>query len=265
MAFRDDTEALLARLEAAENEAAEARELHERVKELEGENRETKQELAKYHARDKRRLWWKNKAPSFFKRIGLVAGVALPICLVSVAGYFMYTKADARARRAEAALLQAQRAQEEEVRRLAEEREQREAEQAAAIAAERYAAELRAREAGVRQEHREPDPAELEAANERRSKSLVCAGILQCRIENKAYGTFNDRIIADISTDGSIKRVRYQGDAPAKARGCMIKAVRGREIDGYTGSKGRVTCLRSGTLLPGSKMIMSDSTFERLE
>lgn len=89
-----------------------------------------------------------------------------------------------------------------------------------------------------------------------------CATIVPCFQKLEFSGSFVADVAVDIEPDGSVASVSYTGDAPKPVQTCITDTIKGIKLADYNGKLGRTTCKKSGQLMGGSQMIMSDSSYE---
>jgi hypothetical protein len=91
--------------------------------------------------------------------------------------------------------------------------------------------------------------------------SRLCAGLMGCYSRNDFFGSFAFRLDGEIAPDGSVATATVEGDQPPEIRRCLVETLRERRLEGYGDGAARVRCESSGTLTSGTRMIMRDSTF----
>lgn len=89
-----------------------------------------------------------------------------------------------------------------------------------------------------------------------------CATIIPCFEKNKFAGSFMADVTVDIEPDGSVSSVSIAGDSPKPVQACITDAIKGITLATYNGKAGSTRCTKSGQLMGGTRMIMSDMTYE---
>lgn len=111
-----------------------------------------------------------------------------------------------------------------------------------------------------------PAPVEHEAAakpeDEPTYGSELCATIIPCFEKLKFTGSFTAEVTADIAPDGKVSAVSFTGEAPQPVQTCITSGIEAMSVSPYNGKPGRTTCKQSGQLSGGTRMVMSDSSYE---
>jgi len=89
-----------------------------------------------------------------------------------------------------------------------------------------------------------------------------CATIIPCYQKLEFAGSFMADVSVDIEPDGSVSAVSFTGEAPKPVQTCITNAIKNTKLEGYNGKPGRTRCTKSGQLMGGTQMIMSDQTYE---
>lgn len=89
-----------------------------------------------------------------------------------------------------------------------------------------------------------------------------CATIIPCFQTLEFNGSFSADVTVDVEPDGSVSAVSFTGEAPTPVQACITDAIKGITLADYNGKPGRVRCTKSGQLMGGTQMIMSDRTYE---
>ncbi|MCA9712508.1 MAG: hypothetical protein KDK70_42155, partial [Myxococcales bacterium] len=113
-----------------------------------------------------------------------------------------------------------------------------------------------------------PPEAEAKAAPAPARKGYggeFCATIIPCFQQLKFAGSFSADVSVDIEPDGSVSAVSFTGDAPKPVQKCITDAIEAIKLTSYSGKPGRARCTKSGQLMGGTQMIMSDFTYEERE
>lgn len=105
----------------------------------------------------------------------------------------------------------------------------------------------------------EPEPAEAKPES---YGSELCGTIIPCFQSLDFAGSFVADVTADIEPDGSVSSVSFTGEAPQPVQECISNAIEKIELTDYNGKPGRVHCKKSGQLMGGTQMIMSDHEYE---
>jgi hypothetical protein len=93
----------------------------------------------------------------------------------------------------------------------------------------------------------------------------LCATIIPCFEKLKFTGSFSAEVTADIEPDGKVSAVSFTGEAPKPVQTCITSGIEAMTVSPYNGKPGRTTCKQSGQLSGGTRMVMSDSTYEERE
>lgn len=101
-----------------------------------------------------------------------------------------------------------------------------------------------------------PPPAEDDFGGE------FCDTIIPCYQGLEFAGSFMADVSVDIEPDGSVSAVSFTGEAPKPVQTCITDAIKNIELATYNGKPGRTRCTKSGQLMGGTQMIMSDQTYE---
>jgi hypothetical protein len=101
-----------------------------------------------------------------------------------------------------------------------------------------------------------PAPAEDDYGHE------FCDTIIPCFQELDFAGSFTADVTVDIEPDGKVSAVSLTGDAPKAIQTCITDAIKNITLADYNGKPGRTRCTKSGQLMKGTQMIMSDHTYE---
>lgn len=89
-----------------------------------------------------------------------------------------------------------------------------------------------------------------------------CATIVPCYQKLEFAGSFTADVSVDIEPDGSVSAVSFTGEAPKPIKSCINDAIKNIKLETYNGKPGRTRCTKSGQLMGGTQMIMSDRTYE---
>lgn len=89
-----------------------------------------------------------------------------------------------------------------------------------------------------------------------------CATIIPCYQKLEFAGNFTADVSVDIEPDGSVSAVSFTGEAPKPVQSCITTAIKNTKLTGYNGKPGRTRCTKSGQLMGGTQMGMSDHTYE---
>lgn len=89
-----------------------------------------------------------------------------------------------------------------------------------------------------------------------------CATIIPCYQKLEFAGSFTADVTVDIEPDGSVSSVSFTGEAPKPVQTCITDAIEAITLEGYNGKPGRTRCKKSGQLMGGTQMIMSDREYE---
>lgn len=111
----------------------------------------------------------------------------------------------------------------------------------------------------------EPEPEATPAPAEPKPESHggeLCGTIIPCFQSLDFAGSFVANVTADIEPDGSVSSVSFTGEAPQPVQECISNAIEKIELTDYNGKPGRVHCKKSGQLMGGTQMIMSDHEYE---
>jgi hypothetical protein len=101
-----------------------------------------------------------------------------------------------------------------------------------------------------------PPPAKEEYGGE------FCDTIIPCYQKLEFAGNFMADVSVDIEPDGSVSAVSFTGEAPKPVQTCITDAIKNTKLATYNGKPGRTRCTKSGQLMAGTQMIMSDRTYE---
>lgn len=101
-----------------------------------------------------------------------------------------------------------------------------------------------------------PPPAEDDFGDE------FCATIIPCYQKLEFAGNFMADVSVDIEPDGSVSAVSFTGEAPKPVQTCITDAIKNIKLATYNGKPGRTRCTKSGQLMGGTQMIMSDQSYE---
>lgn len=239
MPFRDDRDALLARIASLEAEAARASQLEERLKALEVENRSLRDENARlnmalepYRAAEDRQRQAAGEQRR--KKLPLIAASCL--VLLGVAGFFLFMRIPKQ-------------------------------EEAAPAALEPVAPVPEAEPPPPPPPPAPPPPPPAPPTREQiwdGYAGSLCGGMTDCYIQNDAFGNFQFRLDGRVGPDGMVASVDVQGDPPAAVRACLVETLRARRIDGYADGEARVRCEGAGMLTMGTRMISVGHSFTPL-
>jgi hypothetical protein len=105
-----------------------------------------------------------------------------------------------------------------------------------------------------------PEPAPPVAADDYGDE--FCATIIPCYQKLEFAGSFTADVSVDIEPDGSVSAVSFTGEAPKPIKSCINDAIKNIKLETYNGKPGRTRCTKSGQLMGGTQMIMSDQTYE---
>lgn len=89
-----------------------------------------------------------------------------------------------------------------------------------------------------------------------------CATIIPCFQQLEFSGSFSADVTVDIEPNGSVSAVSFTGQAPIPVQTCITDAIKNITLTDYNGKPGRTRCTKSGQLMGGTQMIMSDLTYE---
>jgi hypothetical protein len=89
-----------------------------------------------------------------------------------------------------------------------------------------------------------------------------CAVIVPCFEKLKFVGNFSATVTVDIEPDGKVASSSFTGEAPQPVQTCIADDIKAITLSPYNGKPGRTTCTSSGQLSGGTRMVMSDSTYE---
>jgi hypothetical protein len=89
-----------------------------------------------------------------------------------------------------------------------------------------------------------------------------CETIIPCYQKLEFAGNFTADVTVDIEPDGSVSAVSFTGEAPKPVKTCITDAIKNTKLADYNGKPGRTRCTKSGQLMGGTQMIMSDRTYE---
>lgn len=111
---------------------------------------------------------------------------------------------------------------------------------------------------------------EAKAAKDERKKAQAeptygeefCATIIPCFQEMKFVGNFMADVSVDIEPDGSVSAVSFTGDAPKPVQTCITTKIKEIKLADYNGKPGHTKCTKSGQLMGGGQMVMSDTKYE---
>ncbi|MEM7157045.1 MAG: hypothetical protein AAF799_29605 [Myxococcota bacterium] len=114
---------------------------------------------------------------------------------------------------------------------------------------------------------------EAKAAKDKRAKAKdakaeetygeeFCAVIIPCFQEMKFVGNFMADVSVDIEPEGSVSAVSFTGDAPKPVQTCINTKIKATTLADYNGKPGRTKCTKSGQLMGGGQMVMSDMSYE---
>lgn len=90
----------------------------------------------------------------------------------------------------------------------------------------------------------------------------LCNTIIPCYQKLEFAGSFVADVTADIEPDGSVSAVSFTGEGPKPVQTCITDAIKATTLDPYNGKPGRVHCKKSGQLMGGTQMIMSEREYE---
>lgn len=90
----------------------------------------------------------------------------------------------------------------------------------------------------------------------------LCGTIIPCYQKLEFAGSLAADVTADIEPDGSVSAVSFTGEGPKPVQACIIDAIKALKIDPYNGKPGRVRCKKSGQLMGGTQMLMSEREYE---
>jgi hypothetical protein len=117
-----------------------------------------------------------------------------------------------------------------------------------------------------------PNPPQTQATVEREAAAKpekeptygneLCATIIPCFEKLKFTGSFTAEVTADIEPDGKVSAVSFTGEAPQPVQTCITTGIEAMTVSPYNGKPGRTTCKQSGQLSGGTRMVMSDSSYE---
>lgn len=89
-----------------------------------------------------------------------------------------------------------------------------------------------------------------------------CATIIPCFEQMKFSGNLTADVTIDLEPDGSVSAVSITGDTPKPVQACITASIEKITPAEYNGKPGRQRCTKSGQLMGGTRMIMSDSSYE---
>jgi hypothetical protein len=89
-----------------------------------------------------------------------------------------------------------------------------------------------------------------------------CSTIIPCYQKLEFAGSFTADVSVDIEPDGSVSAVSFTGEAPKPIKSCITDGIKNIKLETYNGKHGRTRCTKSGQLMGGTQMIMSDKTYE---
>lgn len=89
-----------------------------------------------------------------------------------------------------------------------------------------------------------------------------CATIIPCYQKLEFAGSVTADVSVDIEPDGSVSAVSFTGEAPKPIKSCINDAIKNIKLETYNGKPGRTRCTKSGQLVGGTQMMMSDQTYE---
>lgn len=232
MPFRDDRDALLARVAALEGEAARASQLEERLKAVEVENRSLRDENARlnmalepYRAAEDRQ----RRAASSQRRKALPMIAVSAIVVLGVIGAYLFTSAPG--------------------------------EPVEVVETPPPPPALPRPEPPAPPPP--PPPPTQEQIWDGYARSL-CGGVIDCYVRNDAFGNFQFRLDGQVAPDGTVTSATVQGDPPAAVRTCLVETLRARRLDGYTDGEARVRCEGAGMLTMGTRMMSLGQSFAPL-
>jgi hypothetical protein len=108
----------------------------------------------------------------------------------------------------------------------------------------------------------EPAPPPQPAPPPKEPGAEFCATIIPCYQQLEFAGSFTADVSVDIEPDGSVSAVSFTGDTPKPIKSCITDAIKNITLSEYNGKPGRTRCTKSGQLMGGTQMIMSDRTYE---
>jgi hypothetical protein len=89
-----------------------------------------------------------------------------------------------------------------------------------------------------------------------------CGTIIPCFEKHEFNGNFSADVTVDIEPDGKVAAVSFTGDAPKPVQDCIVQGIEAIQLSKYNGKPGRARCTQSGQLSGGTRMVMSDHTYE---
>lgn len=89
-----------------------------------------------------------------------------------------------------------------------------------------------------------------------------CAAIIPCFQKFEFTGNFVAEVDVDIEPDGSVSAVSFTGEAPKPVQTCISEDIQKIKLAEYNGKPGRTHCSKSGQLMGGGQMVMSDTKYE---
>ena len=89
-----------------------------------------------------------------------------------------------------------------------------------------------------------------------------CAAIIPCFQKFEFTGNFVAEVDVDIEPDGSVSAVSFTGEAPKPVQTCISEDIQKIKLAEYNGKPGRTHCSKSGQLMGGGQMVMSDRKYE---
>ncbi len=107
-----------------------------------------------------------------------------------------------------------------------------------------------------------PTPAPPEEPAEDDFGDELCETIIPCYQKLEFAGNFMADVSVDIEADGSVSAVSFTGEAPKPVQTCITDAIKATKLQRYNGKPGRMRCTKSGQLMGGTQMIMSDQKYE---
>ena len=104
-------------------------------------------------------------------------------------------------------------------------------------------------------------PTEAEAETQNEYGGEFCATIIPCFTKFEFVGNFVAEVGVDIEPDGSVSSVSFSGQAPKPVQSCITEEIEKIELAEYNGKPGHTTCTKSGQLMGGGQMVMSDWSY----
>lgn len=92
-----------------------------------------------------------------------------------------------------------------------------------------------------------------------------CEAIIPCFQKFDFTGNFVAEVDVDIEADGSVSAVSFTGEAPKPVQTCISEDIQKIKLAEYNGKPGRTHCSKSGQLMGGGQMVMSDFKYELRE